>query len=103
MDFSVRELGLDFSKVKTAAVSLFTTKRAADMLSLSSNNALLEFLLEGTMPEVKEYCRDSRKEVDRQLKAVCEAFISASVAKVAGPVQVMARPQFEILYKLYLF
>ncbi len=61
------------------------------MLSLSSNNALLEFLLDGTMPEVREYCRDSRKEVDKQLKSVCEAFIASSVARVAGPLQEFMR------------
>ncbi len=61
------------------------------MLSLSSNNALLEFLLDGTMPEVREYCRDSRKEVDKQLKAVCEAFIATSVTRVAGPIQEFMR------------
>ncbi len=102
----MKEIGLDFSKVKSAAVSLLTTKKFVDtrhqhgavlplncifcraaMLNIGTNNALLEFLLEGTMPEVREYCRDSRKEVDKQLKAVCEAFIAASVDRVAGPIQ----------------
>lgn len=85
-DFSVRETGLDFTRMRNAAHALFTTRRA-EILSLSSSNALLEFLLEGT-PEVREYCRDSRKEVDRQLKSVCEGFIALSTAQVVKPIQV---------------
>ena len=52
VELSVRETGLDFSKLRSAAVSLFTTKRPRDLIALNSNNALLEFLLEGS-PEVK--------------------------------------------------
>lgn len=44
------------------------------LFSLSSNNAILEFLLEGSL-EVREQWLDSRKDVDRGLKASCEAFI----------------------------
>jgi hypothetical protein len=54
VDFSIREMSLDFSKLKTAAMSLLTKR--GEILSLGSNNALLEFMLDGT-PEVKEYCR----------------------------------------------
>jgi hypothetical protein len=84
VDMSTRETSLDFSRLRTAAVSLFTNRR--DILSLNSNNALLEFLLDGS-PEVREYCRDSRKEVDRQLKVVCEQFISGAAWHVAGEMQ----------------
>ena len=67
----------------------------ADLLSFSSNNALLEFLLDSS-PGVQEQLRDSRKEVqltfprrgipnyvfytqvDRRLKTVCEQFISST-------------------------
>ena len=52
VELSVRETGLDFTKLRTAAVSLFTTKRPRDLIALNSNNALLEFLLEGS-PEVR--------------------------------------------------
>jgi len=51
---------------------------------MNSNNALLEFLLEGT-PIVKELLLDSRKEVDRQLKASCETFIKHSTEILAAP------------------
>ena len=36
--------------------------------------------------QVKEYCRDSRKEVDRKLKSVCEAFIANASRQVAGAI-----------------
>ena len=52
VELSVRETGLDFTKLRSAAVSLFTTKRPRDLIALNSNNAFLEFLLEGS-PEVK--------------------------------------------------
>merc|ERR1712117_917508 len=86
VELSVRETGLDFTKLRSAAVSLFTTKRPRDLIALNSNNALLEFLLEGS-PEVREYCRDSRKEVDRRLKTVCEEFISGAARGVVKDLQ----------------
>merc|ERR1712066_773178 len=86
VELSVRETGLDFTKLRTAAVSLFTMKRPRDLIALNSNNALLEFLLEGS-PEVREYCRDSRKEVDRRLKFVCEQFISGAAYQVVNELQ----------------
>lgn len=55
------------------------------LFSLGTNNALLEFLLEGT-PQVKEQLLDSRKEVDRQLKASCESFINHATQQLAGPI-----------------
>jgi hypothetical protein len=54
------------------------------LFSLGTNNALLEFLLEGT-PTVREQLVDSRKEVDKQLKASCEAFIQHTTKSLAGP------------------
>ncbi|KAF6213924.1 hypothetical protein GE061_011651 [Apolygus lucorum] len=75
VDFTVKEMALDFSKMKTAAAQLIN--RRTRLFSLSSNNSLLEFLLEGS-PEVREQWLDSRKDVDRALKASCEAFIKHS-------------------------
>ena len=42
---------------------------------MSSNNALLEFILHSA-PGVQENMLDSKKDVDRRLKTVCEQFIS---------------------------
>uniref|UniRef100_A0A023F072 Conserved oligomeric Golgi complex subunit 3 n=1 Tax=Triatoma infestans TaxID=30076 RepID=A0A023F072_TRIIF len=72
VDFTVKEMALDFSKMKNAAFQLLNKRTR--LFSLSSNNALLEFLLEGSL-EVREQWLDSRKDVDRGLKASCEAFI----------------------------
>lgn len=84
VDFAVKEMALDFSKLRTAAWSLLSKR--GEFLSLGSNNAVLEFLLDGA-PEVKEYSRDSRKEVDRRLKAVCERLITESVGTVVAPIK----------------
>ncbi|XP_018331497.1 conserved oligomeric Golgi complex subunit 3 isoform X2 [Agrilus planipennis] len=80
-DFTIKEVALDFSNIKTAAVGLIQKRNR--LFSFSSNNALLEFLLEGT-PKVKEYLVDSRKEIDKHLKASCEAFISFCVQLLVG-------------------
>lgn len=66
-------MSIDFSNIKIAAAGLIQNRKK--LFSFSSNNALLEFLLEGT-PRVKEYLIDSRKEIDKQLKYSCEAFIN---------------------------
>ncbi|CAG4986238.1 unnamed protein product [Parnassius apollo] len=82
VDFVIKETTLDFSNVKNAAYGLI--QRPRQIFSLNSNNALLEFLLEGT-PMVKEHLLDSRKEVDRQLKNCCETFIKHATEILAGP------------------
>lgn len=84
VDFTVRETTLDFSKMKTAAFGLL--QRRKQFFSMSSNNAILEFLFDGT-PQVKEHIHDSRKDVDRQLKFVCELFIKDATTMLIGPVE----------------
>lgn len=83
VDFTVKETHLDFTKVKTAAYGLLQNRK--QLFSLGTNNALLEFLLDGT-PQVKEHLHDSRKDVDRQLKTVCEQFIKDATRMLIGPV-----------------
>lgn len=73
VDFTVKEMSLDFSTVHKAALDLIHHRNK--LFTFGSNNALLEFLLEGT-PKVKEYLIDSRKEIDKQLKYACEYFIN---------------------------
>ncbi|XP_037298630.1 conserved oligomeric Golgi complex subunit 3 [Manduca sexta] len=82
VDFVVKETSLDFSNMKNAAYGLIQKPR--QIFSLNSNNALLEFLLEGT-PMVREHLLDSRKEVDRQLKSCCESFIKNATEILVGP------------------
>ncbi|KAF5272865.1 hypothetical protein FQR65_LT00461 [Abscondita terminalis] len=83
VDFTVKEVSLDFSNIKAAAVGLINNRNK--LFTFSSNNALLEFLLEGT-PKVREYLIDSRKEIDKQLKSSCEALISNTTTLIIGPV-----------------
>ncbi|XP_059609065.1 conserved oligomeric Golgi complex subunit 3 [Phlebotomus argentipes] len=83
VDFIVKKTSLDFSKMKTAAYGLI--QKRGQLFALGSNNALLEFLLEGT-PQVKEQLLDSRKDVDRQLKSVCEIFIKDATNLLVGNV-----------------
>lgn len=71
VDFTVKEYSLDFSKVKTAAFGLLEKR---SRLFALSNNALLEFFLEGA-PRMKEHLVDSRKHVDVKLKLSCQRFI----------------------------
>lgn len=83
VDFTVKELTLDFSNVKNAAMGLINNRNK--IFTFSSNNALLEFLLEGT-PRVKEYLIDSRKEIDKHLKSACESFINHVTILLVGNV-----------------
>lgn len=83
VDFTVRETSLDFSKTKTAAFSLLQKRK--QLFSMDSNNALLEFLFDST-PQVKEHIHDSRKDVDRHLKLICENFIRDATHLLIGPV-----------------
>ncbi|XP_044261076.1 conserved oligomeric Golgi complex subunit 3 [Tribolium madens] len=84
VDFTVKEMSLDFSNVQKAAVELLNHRDK--LFTFGSNNALLEFLLEGT-PRVREYLVDSRKEIDKQLKLSCEAFINCATNSLTGNLQ----------------
>lgn len=83
VDFTARETSLDFSKTKTAAFSLLQKRK--QLFAMDSNNALLEFLFDST-PQVKEHVHDSRKDVDRHLKLICENFIKDATNLLIGPV-----------------
>ena len=82
MDFTIKEYSLDFSKVKTAAFGLLEKR---SRLFTLSNNALLEFLLEGA-PQMKEHLIDSRKHVDAKLKSTCQRLIQYSTNLLIEPV-----------------
>ncbi|XP_008481180.2 conserved oligomeric Golgi complex subunit 3 [Diaphorina citri] len=84
VDFTSKEVSLDFNKVKSAAYSLL--QKRGKLFSLDSTNSILELLLEGA-PFIKENTLDSRKEVDRQLKGSCETLIRHATMLVAGSLQ----------------
>nr|XP_039250250.1 conserved oligomeric Golgi complex subunit 3-like isoform X2 [Styela clava] len=73
-EFAIRETQLDFSRTKDVAYQMFEFSTIPKLLRVNSNNALLQFFSDGA-PEVKEFYIDSKKDVDRQLKYVCEEFI----------------------------
>ncbi|RZF45908.1 hypothetical protein LSTR_LSTR008285 [Laodelphax striatellus] len=79
VDFAVKEMSLDFSKMKTAAFDLLQ-KRGG----MFSSDSLLQFILEGS-PLVREHWLDSRKDVDKNLKHSCETFISHATHSIVGP------------------
>lgn len=81
VDFTVKEVALDFSTIKTAAVELI--EKRTNLLTFSSNNALLRFFFEST-PRVKEYLTNSKKEIDRHLKTACDSFISNVTTVLIG-------------------
>ncbi|XP_015609408.1 conserved oligomeric Golgi complex subunit 3 [Cephus cinctus] len=81
VDFTIKEYSLDFSKVKTAAFGLLEKR---SRLFTLSNNALLEFLLEGA-PQMKEQLIDSRKYVDAKLKYTCQRLIQNATYLLIEP------------------
>ncbi|XP_057324094.1 conserved oligomeric Golgi complex subunit 3 [Microplitis mediator] len=82
VDFTVKEYSLDFSQVKTAAYGLLEKR---SRLFTLSNNALLEFFLEGA-PRMKEHLIDSRKHVDVKLKLSCHQFIQHITQLLVEPI-----------------
>eukprot|EP01137_Pigoraptor_chileana_P026175 Opistho-2@96742 len=75
-NFAIREKNLDFNRLKDAAFGLL--HKGNKLFALNGSNALIEFLLEA--PQVTENYTDAKKDVDVQLKTVCERFI-ADVSK----------------------
>ena len=67
VSFTVSEVSLDFSNLKIAASDLITNK--SRMLSLTTNNSILEFLINGA-PQLNKRVLDSKKDVDINLKEV---------------------------------
>ncbi|CAG0913072.1 unnamed protein product [Notodromas monacha] len=82
VDFVVKEMMLDFSKMREAAMDLFQSRR---VLSLRGPSAILEFILEGT-PDIRESVVDSKRDVDLQLKRSCHALISHCTTKIVSSV-----------------
>ncbi|XP_058965587.2 conserved oligomeric Golgi complex subunit 3 [Pocillopora verrucosa] len=82
VDFAVKEMSLDFSKMRTAAYGLWSHSNR--LFALSGNNALLEFLLDGA-PQLTENYLDSKKDVDVELRIVCEQFIQNVSESLISP------------------
>ncbi|GCB79996.1 hypothetical protein scyTo_0016077 [Scyliorhinus torazame] len=82
-DFAIKEISLDLKKTREAAFKMLNPRSVPRLFRLSSNNSILEFLLEGS-PVIKEHYIDSKKEVDRNLKSACEKFIQHQTKLFVG-------------------
>ncbi|XP_069745745.1 conserved oligomeric Golgi complex subunit 3 isoform X1 [Narcine bancroftii] len=85
-DFAIKEISLDLKKTREAAFKMLNPRSVPRLFRLSSNNSILEFLLEGS-PEIKEHYIDSKKEVDRNLKSACEKFIQHQTKLFVGQLE----------------
>jgi hypothetical protein len=81
-DFAVVERGLDFSHIKDYLRR--TLSGQLPLFSFSSNNAVLQLVSRGT-PRLSENQMDAKKDLERQLKANCEAFIMAVTKMTVDP------------------
>ncbi|XP_045594085.1 conserved oligomeric Golgi complex subunit 3 isoform X2 [Procambarus clarkii] len=82
VDACLHETSLDWSKVRNAALGL--VQKRGRLFSLSSNNALLEFIVEGT-PQVTEQRLDSKRDLDNRLKKLCELLIFTCTETLSSP------------------
>ena len=106
VQLAVTEHSLDFTKLKTAALNLLSPSAAVtspgDKQLLqqphqpASQNAVIKYLIEGAIPEVKEHCIDSRRELDQRLKRACEKFIAHSVDDMVGPLKSLTEKVYTI-------
>ncbi|KAM8975629.1 conserved oligomeric Golgi complex subunit 3 isoform 2-T2 [Pelodytes ibericus] len=85
-EFTIKEISLDLKRTRDAAFKILHPRTVPNFFRLNSNNAILEFLLQGT-PEIKEHYIDSKKDVDRHLKAACEQFIQQQSKIFVDPLE----------------
>ncbi|XP_042313287.1 conserved oligomeric Golgi complex subunit 3 isoform X2 [Sceloporus undulatus] len=85
-EFTIKEISLDLKKTRDAAFKILNPMTVPHFFRLSSNNALIQFLLEGT-PEIREHYIDSKKDVDRHLKFACEQFIQQQTKQLVEPLE----------------
>jgi hypothetical protein len=84
VDFAVKEMVIDFSKLKEAAMKFLSQR--SKFLSMNRDNAFLDFLLQGTL-QVKESFIDSKREVDKHLKQTCELYIADLSNQLCGSIR----------------
>ncbi|VDM32105.1 unnamed protein product [Hydatigera taeniaeformis] len=84
VDFRVKETSLDFSSIKSAAYQAIPKLGSKIFDFNRTNNLLRLLLLEG--PTVVDTDVDSRRQLDRNLKVTCEAFISTSITALIGQI-----------------
>eukprot|EP00798_Chlamydomonas_sp_ICE-L_P008686 gene8686-34133_t len=80
VDFMVTDFDLDFSHMRDHMRRVVSGEMSS-LFTLSSSNAMVKMLGTGG-PRVLQYQIDSKKDLEKQLKGVCESFIMA-VTKLA--------------------
>ncbi|KAG7171455.1 conserved oligomeric Golgi complex subunit 3-like [Homarus americanus] len=96
VDACLHETSLDWSKVRTAALGLM--QKRGRLFSLSSTNALLEFIVEGT-PQVMEQRLDSKRDLDNRLKKLCELLIFTCTETLSSPL-IMFLTKAEVILQM---
>lgn len=80
--FSFVDKELDFSHMRDHLVKILNGE--ASMLTLSASNALFQLMSKGA-PTVRERQKDSKRELEEQLKSVCEAYIMTITKQMVEP------------------
>lgn len=81
-DFAVTEYDLDFSHMRDHLRRIMAGK--ASLFTFSSNNAMVQLVSRGG-PRILQSQVDSKKELEKQVKASCEAFIMAVTKLTVEP------------------
>ncbi|KAK9909756.1 hypothetical protein WJX75_006999 [Coccomyxa subellipsoidea] len=81
-DFSVTEKDLDFTHMRDHLRRILAGQ--ASLFALSSENAMVQFMSRGA-PRLMENLIDSKKELEKLLKATCEVFIMAVTKLTVEP------------------
>lgn len=81
VEFLVTETSLNFSNYKNVALSILE-RRGSSLFALNGNNVILRFLLE--TPDAIDVEIDSRRQLDGQLKLVCESLIEHQINYLSG-------------------
>ncbi|KAL0022928.1 hypothetical protein WJX77_008565 [Trebouxia sp. C0004] len=81
-DFAVTEYDLDFSHMRDHLRRIMAGK--ASLFTFSSNNAMVQLVSRGG-PRILQNQVDSKKELEKQVKASCEAFIMAVTKLTVEP------------------
>ncbi|RWS10113.1 conserved oligomeric Golgi complex subunit 3-like protein [Dinothrombium tinctorium] len=84
IECSYREVALDFTRVKSAALNILQNRE--NIFSLTNNNSLLQFLFEVPgAPQVIDQIIDPQRIVDSKIKTACEQFIAMSADSMLSP------------------
>lgn len=83
VDFTVKEISLDFSPLKDAAAGFM--RHSGSLFHLDSSNPIFGFFTQG-LPGVRETRSDSRQDIDKRLKQVCHEYIQGVSKFLTGDI-----------------